>query len=108
MATFLMGKPSNKAHRTGRGVMQFKNLNDLLQRAEWSIPGERGEDLRMYLLAMLAHPKGLNIRNAVAHGLLTDSEFDRALSERVLHVLFAVALIRLERISPPDSGEPAS
>ena len=102
--TFLSGKPSNTAHRTGRGVMQFKNLNDLLQREGWSVRGARGEDLRMYLMATLAHPKGMNIRNDVAHGLLTDSDFNLALSERILHVLFAVALIRPKPISPPDSG----
>lgn len=93
---YLIGKPSNKAHRTGRGVMQFKNLNDLLPKDEWPVSGEYGENLRMYLLATLAHPKGANIRNDVAHGLWPEGAFGRAASERVLHVLFAVATIRLE------------
>ncbi len=90
----LVGKPSNKAHRTGRGVMQFKNLNDVLSREEWPIPGEDGECLRVYFLTVLAHPKGLNIRNDVCHGLWGAEQFTRSASERVLHVLFAVSMIR--------------
>lgn len=102
---YLIGKPSNKAHRTGRGVMQFKNLNDLLPKDEWPVPGEHGENLRMYLLATLAHPKGANIRNDVAHGLWPEQAFHRGASERVLHVLFAVARIRLERKPKPEGSE---
>lgn len=102
---YLHGKPSNKAHRTGRGVMQFKNLNDLLPKEEWLVSGEHGENLRMYLLATLAHPKGANIRNDVAHGLWPERAFHRGISERVFHVLFAVALIRLEPKLIPEGRE---
>lgn len=106
---YRLGKPSNKAHRTGRGVMQFKNLNDLLARDEWLVLGEDGEDLRMYFLATLAHPKGANIRNEVAHGLWPERAFHKVVSERVLHVLFAVAGIRLEREpKTDDAGNPES
>lgn len=97
----LAGKPSNKAHRTGRGVMQFKNLNDLLVKDEWPIPADGGENLRMYLLTALAHPKGLNIRNDVCHGLWPASRFTKAVSERVLHVLLAVSMLR-----PAKGAEP--
>jgi hypothetical protein len=78
---YLAGKPSNKRHRTGRGVMQFKNLNDLLLKEEWPVPGEHGENLRMYLLATLAHPKGANIRKPTWHtdyGLSRRSNGSRA------------------------------
>lgn len=102
---YLIGRPSNKAHRTGRGVMQFKNLNDLLAKEEWPVPGERGEDLRMYLLATLAHPKGANLRNDVAHGLWPEQAFNLGASERVLHVLFAVAKVRLERRPKLEGSE---
>lgn len=90
----LAGKPSNKAHRTGRGVMQFKNLNDVLAKEEWPIPEDGGENLRMYLLSALAHPKGLNIRNDVCHGLWPAERFTKTASERVVHVLLAVSLLR--------------
>lgn len=91
----LLGKPTNKAHGTGRGVMQFKGLNDFLPKDEWPDSGEHGEDLRMYLRAVLAHPKGANIRNEVAHGVYPGEAFTQVASERVLHVLLALATIRL-------------
>lgn len=89
-----VGKPSNKQHRAGRGVMQFKNLNDLLTKEGWPVPGENGENLRLYLLAALAHPKGMNIRNEICHGLWPTERFTKAASERVLHVLLAVSMLR--------------
>lgn len=95
------GKPSNKPHRGGRGVMQFKNLNDVLTKDGWPFQDTAGENLRMYLLATLAHPKGLNIRNDVCHGLWNAARFTRAASERVVHVLLAVSLIRP---APQDSA----
>lgn len=90
----ITGKPSNKAHRTGRGVMQFKNLNDILAKDSWPVGGEFGENLRMYVQSALAHPKGLNIRNEVCHGLWSAAQFGQHTSERVLHILLVVSLIR--------------
>jgi lysyl-tRNA synthetase class 1 len=90
----LVGKPSNKAHRSGRGVMQFKNLNDVLERGQWSVPGRTGKNLRMYLLAAMAHPKGINLRNEVCHGLRSAGQFTKTVSELVVHVLVALALLQ--------------
>lgn len=106
----LAGKPSNKAHRTGRGVMLFKSLNDVLEKGEWPIPEDVGENLRMYLLAALSHPKGLNIRNNVCHGLWPAARFTKAMSERVLHVLLAVSMLRTAKEDEPRgaNAEPES
>ncbi len=101
----LAGKPSNKAHRSGRGVMLFKSLNDVLEKNEWPIPQGGGENLRMYLLATLAHPKGLNIRNKVCHGLWPAAKFTKAISERVLHVLLAVSMLRNAKEGEPQSAD---
>lgn len=105
------GKPSNKPHRGGRGVMQFKNLNDVLTKDGWPFQDTAGENLRMYLLATLAHPKGLNIRNDVCHGLWDAARFNRAASDRVVHVLLAVSLIRpasQDSAAAPKSGDASS
>jgi lysyl-tRNA synthetase class 1 len=96
----LSGKPSNKAFQTARGQMQFKNLNDLLAKDEWPISGAAGEDLRLCLLAVLAHPKGMNIRNELCHGHWPPKKFTKHMSERVIHALFAIALLQQQR--PPD------
>lgn len=102
----LAGRSSNKAHRTGRGVMQAKGLNDVLKKEEWPLSGESGEQLRVYLLSSLAHPKGLNIRNYVCHGLWPSDHFTKPVSERVLHVLLTVSLIRPGKRE--DDGTPPS
>ena len=99
----MVGKPSNKAHRSGRGVMQFKNLNDLLAKDEWPIPEKTGENIRMYLLTALAHPKGMNIRNDVCHGLWSADCFTKFASERVLHILLAVSRLRPSDNEPPSA-----
>jgi hypothetical protein len=97
------GKPSNKAHRSGRAVMVFKSLNDLLTKEEWPFKDEVGENLRMYFLTALAHPKGVNIRNDVCHGLWSAGQFTEAASERVFHLLLTVALIRVEKKGAGDT-----
>jgi hypothetical protein len=90
---FHVGKPTTKPFRSGRGVMQYKNLQDILEHDEAmrkTIP----EGLRMYLLSALAHPKGLNIRNEVCHGTWPTKNFTRVASERLLHVLLCVSMFR--------------
>ena len=87
-----VGKATNKAHRSGRGVMQFKNINDVL--GDDLVSKVLGPNLRVYLLATLAHSKGLNIRHEVCHGLWSSDQFTRIAAEQVLHVLFAVSLGR--------------
>lgn len=97
--------------------MQFKNLNDLLAADVWPVPGQFGGSLRMYMLATLAHPKGWNIRNDVAHGLWPSEGFHIVSGQRVLHVLLAVALVRPirepqsrtdEELGPDESTAAAS
>lgn len=87
------GKPTVKPFQSGKGVMQSKNLQDALERDE-DVKRILGENLRMYLLSTLAHNKGLNIRNEVCHGLWTTGQFSKAASERVLHILLSVSMLR--------------
>ncbi len=87
---FLLGRPSTKGARSGRAVAQFKSMNDAL---EDEAAAEVLGDLRMYLVATMAHPKGMNIRNDVCHGLWSADRFNKSASERVLHVLLAVSLL---------------
>jgi uncharacterized protein DUF4209 len=98
----LVGKPTNKGFQTGRGVMQLKNLNDVLAKDGWAFGAEM-ENLRLYLLSVLAHPKGMNIRNEVSHGIWPSERFTEAMSERLVHVLMVVSLLR-----PLDESEKSS
>lgn len=97
------GKPTVKPFQSGKGVMQSKNLQDALERDE-VVKAILGEDLRMYLLATLAHNKGLNIRNEVCHGLWTTDQFTKTASERVLHVLLSVSMLRARPSPRPGDG----
>jgi hypothetical protein len=101
------GGATIKPYRSGRGVMQQKNLNDVLldpenSRANACTLKALGPDLRIYLIAALSHEKGLNIRNEVCHGLRSTDYFTKTTSERVLHALFAVSL--LGKVEPTTEG----
>jgi lysyl-tRNA synthetase, class I len=100
------GKPTTKPFQSGKGVMQAKNLQDVLERDE-TLRDVLG-DMRIYLLAALAHPKGLNIRNDVCHGLWSVDQFTKAASERVLHTLLCVSMFRPVPVPSDAHAETAS
>lgn len=91
-----VGGSSKKSHRTGRGVMQSKSLNDAL--SDELTRKALGEDLTIYFAATLSHPKGMNIRNLVCHGIVGPEFFTKNVSERVLHVLAALSLMRAQPV----------
>lgn len=74
------------------GVMQQKNLNDILR--EPALAKALGEDIRLYLLTLLADERGVNIRNTVCHGLAGFNELNPGLSAQILHALLTVSLVR--------------
>jgi hypothetical protein len=100
----LLGSPPNKPTGNNIGTMQLKNLNDVLRDPE--VQACLGENLWRYLLVFLADPRGQNARNRVAHGLVPHEHFSRPLSDRVIHVLLTLGLIRkrLERPLPKEAG----
>jgi len=105
------GGATIKPHQSGRGVMQQKSLNDVLRHPDDPLANVNtvkalGPDLRVYLIAVLSHPKGLNIRNDVCHGLWPADDFTKTASERVLHALFAVAMLRKEDQAAEDAAPP--
>jgi hypothetical protein len=91
----LTGAPTLKTGRNG--MMQLKNLNDILR--EPAIKTCVGEDLRLYLLTFLADERGQNIRNTICHGLATPQQFNQGLGVQTLHALLAISLVRQK--SPP-------
>jgi len=106
---FRLGGAATKPHRTGRGVVQSKSLNDAL--ADDATRNVLGPDLTIYLAATLSHPKGHNIRNEVCHGLWGPEAFTKQASVRVLHAMTALSLLRAipkqksEQEEPNDGGE---
>jgi hypothetical protein len=98
----LLGQPPNKAMRSTKGVLQEKTLNDLLVESE--IRRVLGEDCLTYLTVFLADPRGQNLRNRVCHGLASPERFARPWSDRVVHILLVLGLVR--PVSPA-SGQSA-
>jgi hypothetical protein len=93
----LSGVPTDKPIRDG--AMQVKNLNDLLR--EDVLKSVFGQDRQLYLLVFLADSRGHNIRNHVSHGLLGGRAFNRFVTDRVLHCLLILGLIRRPQQTEP-------
>lgn len=94
-----LGKSPVKSHQTGKGINQFKSMNDIL--IDDDVRGLLTPDVCIYLLAALAHPKGLNARNAVCHGLWNSDSFNKGTNQLVMHCLLTLAMIRYnEEVEP--------
>ena len=92
-----MGMVTREPSPHNPSAVQWVNLFKILQ-------GEKmreclGENLTCYLQMLLVDPLGHNIRNHVSHGHLNPEDFTRQLADRVIHVVFALSLIR-ERQEP--------
>jgi lysyl-tRNA synthetase class 1 len=63
-----LGKPVTKPHPSIAGVGIAINMGDILYSKE--LTEIFGPDLTLYFLALYADPRGMNLRNSVAHGQL--------------------------------------
>jgi hypothetical protein len=91
-----LGQPTNKPMRSGKGVMQEKTLTDILEYEPairvWAEKNSL-QDWLVYLRCLLIDPRGHNLRNRLAHGLMGPDEFGRQVSDRALHVLLLLSLV---------------
>jgi Domain of unknown function (DUF4209) len=90
----LSGEPVNKPKGQSKGLLQQKNLNEIL--TEVTIATKLGNDIKTYLLTLLTDTRGLNLRNRVSHGLMTAGECSRPFADRVFHVFLVLASFRAE------------
>ena len=54
-----------------------------------------GEDKTKYFQVLFTNPIGWNLRNNVCHGMLDSAHFSRQQTERLLHALLCLGMIRL-------------
>ena len=88
--------------RRGRGGgFQVKLLDELLR--EEQCEEVLGEDVVLYFRILLTDQRGWNLRNGISHGLLGHDVFGAAMTDRIVHVLLYLALIR-ERGGANQSG----
>lgn len=98
----VLGEPTNKHRRSDTGVMIEKSLNEILEN-ETVVQRFFGDDTVLYLRMVLCDPRGMNLRNRVAHGLIAAEQFNRGVSDRLLHILWSLAFVRRR-----ESGEGSS
>ncbi|MHC5536777.1 DUF4209 domain-containing protein [Singulisphaera rosea] len=101
----LLGRPANKARRGDLSSMTEKTLTDILEH-EPVIKGMMGEAAHVYVLSFLADPRGRNLRNRMSHGLMAAEEFNRGISDRVLHILLMLGTIRRKETTEARPDEP--
>jgi hypothetical protein len=77
---------------TTGGGFNFRTLDDLLR--DPLVSEVLGEDLVFYFRVLLVDPRGWNLRNCVCHGLCDNSEFSPSMSDRIVHILLCLSLVR--------------
>jgi lysyl-tRNA synthetase class 1 len=77
------------------GLMEDKNLTDIL--GDLAFQDVAGEDIVLYLRALLNDKRGHNIRNHVMHGVMPAAFFNRQVSLRVLHVVLLLGDLRVKK-----------
>jgi hypothetical protein len=88
-----LGRPVWRAPRKGSDQERHVVLIDELLR-DPALQDYMGENASMYLRMLLSDRRGWNIRNNVSHGLLHGESFGRVLSDRLIHVLFGLGMVR--------------
>jgi lysyl-tRNA synthetase, class I len=85
-----LGKPITKAHPKVKGVSVAINMGDILYSDD--ITNKIGADLSLYLLSLYADPRGLNLRNELAHGQLDLASMTDHLARLLIHTLLVLGL----------------
>ena len=85
-----IGIPILKPSRSG-GFF-YRTLDELLR--EEGIIKVLGEDMCLYLRALLTDPRGWNLRNDITHGIIKPEMFNQITADRTFHALLCLALVR--------------
>jgi lysyl-tRNA synthetase class 1 len=85
-----LGKPITKAHSTVQGASVSINIGDILYSKD--IAEALGPDFTLHFLALYADPRGLNLRNELAHGLMQRGVIHGHTARLVIHTLLVLGL----------------
>jgi lysyl-tRNA synthetase class 1 len=80
-----LGQPATKPHSSIAGVSVVIGMGDILYSKE--LTDALGPDLTLYFLALYTDPRGMNLRNRVAHGLIKPEVIDEHMVRLLLHTL---------------------
>jgi hypothetical protein len=88
-------------------------MGDLLFSNE--VTGTLGADITLHCLTLYTDPRGFNLRNEMAHGLLPPQQMTYSVATRLIHTLFVLGIWdqlaearRSNAKQNPDLPEPAS
>jgi Domain of unknown function (DUF4209) len=87
-----LGKPITKPHSTLANVGVAINMGDILNSPE--LAAALGPDFTLHFLALYADPRGMNLRNRVAHGLINLETITEHLVLLLIHSLLAFGVWR--------------
>ena len=91
----LIGRPTSKPHPKFKGAQVAVTMGDGLYSKETvAALGQHGPDLAVHLATLYADPRGPNLRNEVAHGLLARDQMEQ---QTVLWLVQTVVLLGLWR-----------
>ncbi len=85
-----LGKPITKAHTTIADVSVAIGMGDILYSDE--LAGALGPDLTLYFLALYADPRGKNLRNRIAHGLIKPQFIGPDLVHLLIHSMLVLGM----------------
>jgi len=89
----VVGKPTTKAASTVPGISVSINMSDILfNQATTEALGPMGPHLALYLKSIYADPRGMNLRNEFAHGLLDADEVNEWTTLWLIHTLLVMGL----------------
>ena len=89
----VVGKPTTKPAGTVPGISVSINMSDILfNPATIAALGPMAERLALYMKAIYADPRGMNLRNEFAHGLLDATEVNEAAAIWLIHSLCVIGL----------------
>lgn len=85
-----LGKPVTKPHPAIADVGVVLNMGDILYSPD--LAEALGPDLTLYFLSLYADPRGMNLRNRVAHGMLQPDSIDQNLVRWLIHTLLVFGI----------------
>jgi len=85
-----LGKPITKRHPKIPGVSVVIGMGDILYSDE--IRDALGSELTLHFLTLYSDPRGFNLRNKVAHGMIDADEIDPGLASRIIHTLLVFGI----------------
>jgi lysyl-tRNA synthetase class 1 len=96
-----LNRPITKPHPTLPGVGVAIGMGDILYNEEMR---ERlGSELTLHFLTLYADPRGFNLRNEVAHGLIGANGIHYAVATRIIHTLLVFGIWEVFSKAPKDA-----